>query len=113
MPLFDELVARKAFDVDLGADFYAQLQPRLPESERLHVAIAWVDGAPAAGVVASIHGDTAVYLLGASNEIGRKVNAAYLLQWRVIEAAVGHGRRRDDPRGGGAVGDPGGYPLQE
>jgi len=86
-PLFDELVARKAFAVDLGADFYARLQLRLPEAERLHVAIAAVDGKPAAGVVASIHGDTAVYLLGASNELGRSTNAAYLLQWHVIETA--------------------------
>jgi len=91
IPLFDELVARKELDVDLGADFYAQLQPQLPESERLHVAIAWVEGRPAAGVVASMHGDTAVYLLGASNDLGRTTNAAYLLQWRVIEAAVQHG----------------------
>ena len=113
MPLFDELVARKAFDVDLGADFYAQLQPRLPERERLHVAIAWVDGAPAAGVVASIHGDTAVYLLGASNEIGRKVNAAYLLQWRVSEAAAEHGCRWYDLGGVDPVGNPGVYRFKE
>jgi len=86
-------VARKAFAVDLGADFYAALQPELPEHERLHVAIAAVDGRPAAGVVASIHGDTAVYLLGASNDLGRRTSAAYLLQWRIIEAATARGGR--------------------
>jgi Acetyltransferase (GNAT) domain len=95
-PLFAELVARKSFGVDLGAGFYAQLQGRLPEAERVHVAIARVDGRPAAGVVASMHGDTAVYLLGASNDAGRATNAAYLLQWKVIEEAARRGCRRYD-----------------
>jgi GNAT acetyltransferase-like protein len=112
-PLFDELVARKGIDVELGADFYAELQPALPESERLYVAIAWVDGAPAAGVVASIHGDTAVYLLGASNELGRKTNAAYLLQWKVIEAASERGCRWYDLGGVDPVGNPGVYRFKE
>jgi hypothetical protein len=113
LPLFDELVARKAFAVDLGAGFYAELQPRLPESERLHVAIAAVDGRPAAGVVASIHGDTAVYLLGASNALGRTTNAAYLLQWEVIEAAAAQGCRWYDLGGIDPVGNPGVHRFKE
>jgi len=112
-PLFDELVARKAFDVDLGADFYARLQPRLPERERLHLAIAWVDGRPAAGVVAAIHGDTAVYLLGASNDLGRRTNAAYLLQWKVVEAAARQGCRAYDLGGVDPVGNPGVYRFKQ
>jgi lipid II:glycine glycyltransferase (peptidoglycan interpeptide bridge formation enzyme) len=112
-PLFDELVARKAFAVDLGADVYAALQPQLPERERLHVAIAALDGRPAAGVVASIHGDTAVYLLGASNEVGRRTNAAYLLQWRVIEAAVARGCRWYDLGGIDPEANPGVHKFKE
>ncbi len=113
MPLFDELVARKAIEVDLGADFYARLQPRLPESERLHVAIARAQGRPVAGVVASIHGDTAVYLLGAANEEGRTANAAYLLQWEVIEAAAGQGCRWYDLGGVDAEANPGVYRFKQ
>src|SRR4051812_776046 len=112
-PLFDELVARKAFAVDLGADFYAALQPELPEHERLHVAIAAVDGRPAAGVVASIHGDTAVYLLGASNDAGRTPNAAYLLQWRVIEAAAARGCRWYDLGGIDPESNPGVHKFKQ
>jgi lipid II:glycine glycyltransferase (peptidoglycan interpeptide bridge formation enzyme) len=112
-PLFDELVARKAFAVDLGADFYAALQPALPQRERLHVAIASLDGRPAAGVVASMHGDTAVYLLGASNDLGRRTNAAYLLQWRVIEAAVARGCRWYDLGGIDPEGNPGVHRFKE
>jgi CelD/BcsL family acetyltransferase involved in cellulose biosynthesis len=107
LPLFDELVSRKAFDVDLDAGFYARLQSELPESERLHVAIAWVDDEPAAGVVASLHGDTAVYLLGASNHAARKANASYLLQWKVIEAAAAAGCTSYDLGGIDAEANPG------
>jgi hypothetical protein len=106
-PLFDELVARKSIAVELGADFYARLQTRLPERERLYLAIARVDGRPAAGVLASIHGDTAVYLLGASNDLGRATNAAYLLQWKVIRAASEAGCRWYDLGGVDAAANPG------
>jgi Acetyltransferase (GNAT) domain len=113
VPLFDELVARKAFAVDLDAGFYAALQRRLPERERLHVALAWREGRPAAGVVASIHGDTAVYLLGASNDLGRRTNAAYLLQWHVIEAASARGCRWYDLGGIDPVANPGVHRFKE
>src|SRR3954468_22417364 len=112
-PLFDELVARKSLAVDLGADFYARLQPRLADTERLHLAIARLDGRPAAGVVARIHGDTAVYLLGASNDLGRATNAAYLLQWKVIEAASRAACRRYDLGGGDPEGNPGLYRFKQ
>ena len=107
--LFDELVARKELAVDLGADFYTSVQERLPKSERLHIGIARVDGTPAAGVVASILGDTGVYLLGASNGVGRRTRAAYLLQWRMIEATVERGCRWYDLGGVDPEGNPGVY----
>jgi lipid II:glycine glycyltransferase (peptidoglycan interpeptide bridge formation enzyme) len=111
-PLFDELVARKSFDAPLGPDFYAQLQRQLPTAERLLVAIAQVDDEPAAGIVASIHGDTAVYLLGASNDAGRKRNASYLLQWKVIEAAMARGCRWYDLGGVDVEANPGVYKFK-
>jgi Acetyltransferase (GNAT) domain len=108
-PLFDELVTRKSFEASLGPDFYARLQERLPSAERLLIAIARVEDEPAAGIVASIHGDTAVYLLGASNDAGRRRNAAYLLQWKVIEAAIARGCRWYDLGGVDVERNPGVY----
>jgi Acetyltransferase (GNAT) domain len=108
-PLFDEFVERKGFGVDLGADFYAALQPGLPEAERLHVALAWLDGELVAGVVATFLGDTGVYLLGASSEAGRGAQAAYLLQWRVIQAAAARGLRWYDLGGTDPDDNPGVY----
>jgi hypothetical protein len=110
--LFDELVARKSFAAPLGPDFYAQVQQRLPEHERLYVAIASVGDEPAAGVVVAIHGDTGVYVLGASNDAGRKSNAAYLLQWKAIEAAAARGCRLYDLGGVDAQENPGVYKFK-
>jgi hypothetical protein len=110
--LFDELIARKGFEVPLGSDFYADVQARLPETERLLLAIAWIDDAPAAGVVAGLHGDTAVYLLGASNDAGRKGNASYRLQWKVMEAAASRGCRWYDLGGVDSDANPGVYKFK-
>lgn len=111
-PLFDELVARKAFDAGLGAEFYGELQTKLDASERLFVAIARIGGEPAAGVVASIHGDTCVYLLGAADDAARKANAAYLLQWRAIQAAIERGCRWYDLGGVDQEANPGVYKFK-
>jgi lipid II:glycine glycyltransferase (peptidoglycan interpeptide bridge formation enzyme) len=110
--LFKELVARKSFAGELGADFFAGLQADLVEGERLHVSIAWVDGVPAAGLVVSILGDTAVFLLGASNDVGRAANAAYLLHWNAIKAASERGCRWYDLGGIDADRNPGGYQFK-
>jgi Acetyltransferase (GNAT) domain len=110
--LFGEFVARKSFAVDLGADFYAGVQAELHESERLYVAIASIDGKPAAGVVATLLGDTAVYLLGASNEAGRRAKAGYLLQWKAIEAASARNLRWYDLGGIDPDGNPGVYEFK-
>ncbi len=111
-PLFDDLVALKAFRVVLGADYYAALQPKMAESERLLLFIARVDGAPAAGLVTSMLGDTAVYLLAASNDAGRQANAAYLLQWKAIEAAIARGCRWYDLGGVNPENNPGVYQFK-
>lgn len=85
------LVARKNIEVDLGPEFFLGLQGKLSESEQFVVHLALLDGKVVAGHIGAFHGDTAVYLLGASSETGLKTNASYLLQWRVIEYAKQRG----------------------
>jgi CelD/BcsL family acetyltransferase involved in cellulose biosynthesis len=84
---FRGFIARKGFDVDLDADFHGRVQEaHLPE-ERYVTTLAYHEGELAAGHVASYLGDTAVYLLGASEEAGRRTNASYALQWNAIVEA--------------------------
>lgn len=82
--LFDELVTRKGFKVDMGCKFYSKVQLKSDERERFHLSMLYFNGKPVSGNLASICGDTSVYLLGATNNAGRKIGASYLLQWHTI-----------------------------
>ena len=54
-----------------------QQQPRL--------LIARHEGAPVAGILATVHGKSATYLIGWSGNAGRRVRAHNLLLWRAVE----------------------------
>jgi hypothetical protein len=89
--LFRDFHSRKGFQVNLDADFYKDLQRDLDENERLRIILAEQNGRIVAGHVSSMLGDTCVYLLGASDEEGLKIKAAYLLQWNAILTAKASG----------------------
>lgn len=85
--LYDDLRDRKEFHVELDARFYADVQRRLPAQERFAVTLVEFQGVPVAGHVGSELGDTAVYLLGATNRAGLEQKASYLMQWHVLQRA--------------------------
>lgn len=89
--LFDDFLSRKRFNVDLDHRFYQGLQGKLGNGEHLLVSLIRQDGQPIAGHVSSLLGDTCVYLLGATSEIGLKSKAAYVLQWNAIVSAKERG----------------------
>ncbi len=89
----EALRARKGFELDLDAHFYADVQRDLNEEDRLMVGLVLKEGTPVAANITAIHGDTAVYLVGASSETGLECKAGYLMHWRTIELI----RERDVP----------------
>lgn len=111
--LYGQLLSRKRFDAELDAAFYQSVHRASPPNERPHIAIAYHKNVPAAGIVASILGDTAVYLLGASNELGMQQKAAYVLQWHVIEQAKAAGCQWYDLGGIDPEANPGVYHFKE
>jgi hypothetical protein len=111
--LYRQLLDRKRFDVDLHADFYAAVQQNMDRNDRFMVSLADVAGHPVAGHVASILGDTCVYLLGASNDQGLTSKASYLLQWRTIEMAQERGCHFYDLGGIDPAGNPGVYHFKQ
>jgi hypothetical protein len=113
IPLFNDLISKKAFSVDLGIDFYANVQSQSTDTEKFLVTLADNEGIPVAGHVASILGDSCVYLLGATNDDGRKLNAAYLLQWEVIKQAKAMGCRWYDLGGIDSEKNPGVYRFKQ
>jgi lipid II:glycine glycyltransferase (peptidoglycan interpeptide bridge formation enzyme) len=77
--------ARKGYKLDLDARFYADVQRDLEDRDQLVVGLVLKDGTPVAGNITSMHGDTAVYLIGASTEDGLSCRAGYMMHWRTIE----------------------------
>ncbi|MBP7051873.1 MAG: peptidoglycan bridge formation glycyltransferase FemA/FemB family protein [Phycisphaerae bacterium] len=107
--LFSRFIDRKGFTVDLTPPFYLAVQEKAPEADRFEINLAEVDGTVVAGHVASLLGDTSVYLLGASSDEGLKAKASYLLQWRAIQSARERGLRWYDLGGIDPEGNPGVY----
>lgn len=91
--LHRQLLERKQLFVDLGPDFFMALQAGLSPESRFVVHLAVSQGRVVAGHIGAFHGDTAVYLLGATSDEGLKCNASYFLQWQVIEYAKQRGCR--------------------
>jgi hypothetical protein len=77
--LFGEMRDAKNFDVHVDPLRFFALSPH---SIGLNVLIATKDGKDAAGHVVSMLGNTAVYLFGATNDLGRATKAGYLLNWQ-------------------------------
>ena len=107
--LHDELREQKSFDVRLDASFYRTVHRELDEDDRFRITLAERDGRPVAGHVASLLGDTCVFLLGAANAVGRQTRASYLLQWDALLAARDRGCRVYDLGGIDPHGNPGVY----
>jgi lipid II:glycine glycyltransferase (peptidoglycan interpeptide bridge formation enzyme) len=88
MTLFGSMHEAKNFDVHVDPQFFFCLPS---ESTGLVVIIATKDGQDAAGHVLSMLGETAVYLFGATNDLGRSNKAGYLLNWQSLMLAMEQG----------------------
>jgi lipid II:glycine glycyltransferase (peptidoglycan interpeptide bridge formation enzyme) len=82
--IYAEMWERKRFKTTVSVEEFGRIQERLPESQRMRVMICEYQGEHLAGVVCSAIGETAIYLLGATNLKGMKSKAAYLLHWKMI-----------------------------
>lgn len=83
----EAFVVGKGFTVDLDAHFYESVRNQSNNDAALELALVEVDGRPVASHLGSYLGDTAVYLLGFTEEIALSRKAAYLLHWEVIKKA--------------------------
>jgi CelD/BcsL family acetyltransferase involved in cellulose biosynthesis len=105
--LHERFVREKDLDVPLSAGFFRRVHEDAVEAERLTVALAYDGEALVAGHLCSMMNDMCVYLLGATTERGRALNAAYRLQWETIVSARTAGCRFYDLGGVDPSGNPG------
>ena len=83
--LYTQMWERKKFKTTVSIEQFGRIQESLPENQRMKVMICEHEGKPLAGLVCSAIGDSAIYLLGATNEDGMKSKGAYLLHWTLIQ----------------------------
>jgi len=95
-PLLEELAAKKGFQAPQDANFFAAMVKHCDDSERVVVHLAWHQDQLVGGHIGAYSGDMAVYLLGATNDVGRDLRASFLLQWAAIEYARILGMRHYD-----------------
>ncbi len=91
--IYAQMHERKQFTETSDVSEFRAIQPRLPESQKLRIAIAESQGKPAAGVICSRMGDTGIYLYGGTSDAGLGTNASYLAQWRTLAWLKDNGAR--------------------
>jgi lipid II:glycine glycyltransferase (peptidoglycan interpeptide bridge formation enzyme) len=111
--MYNEMRIRKTFHTTVDIEEFGRIQECLPESQRMRVLICEDNGVPVAGLVASVMGDTAIYLLGATSNDGLKSKGAYLLQWSMIQWLKETGVRWYDLGGIDPEGNPGVYQFKK
>jgi hypothetical protein len=107
--VYRQMVQRKQFSPSADIAKHRRIQQRLPEALKMRVVIAAVDGTPCAGAIYSAMGDTAVYLFGASDALGLRTSASYLVQWHILTTLKSNGVRFYDLNGIDPVTNPGPY----
>ena len=107
--LYAGMKERKRFSSTVDIAEFPEMQRHLAPHDRLRIFLAQAGGTTIGALVCSPHGDGAIYLLGATDEKGRELKAAYLLQWAAIQWCKQRGTRTYDLGGINPVTNPGVY----
>ena len=83
--IYKDMWEQKRFSTSVDVREFARICQDLPEGLRVKILTCRHQGVPVSSIVCSAMGNTGIYLLGATNEFGRKIKAAYLLQWTMIK----------------------------
>lgn len=107
--IYDEMHARKQFVSFVNPDTFRAIQKDLPDHLRMKILLCRHESETIAAAITSIIGDTGLAVLWATNTIGRKMKAAFLLQWKTIEELKSCGCRWYDLGGVNPDQNPGPY----
>lgn len=110
--LFEKFVVWKDFQVEHGPRFHAEVHSAVPEQARYLILLSRFEAELAYGLVLAVTGDTAVYVLGASNPALRDLRAGHYLHWQGIEELRRRGIRWYDLGGIDPEANPGVYEFK-
>ena len=111
--IYNQMRKRKTFETTVDVEEFGRIQEELAESHRMRIMICEDRGVPAAGLVASAMGDSAIYLLGATSDDGLNSKGSYLLHWTMIRWLKEKGIRWYDLGGIDPIGNPGVYSFKK
>jgi lipid II:glycine glycyltransferase (peptidoglycan interpeptide bridge formation enzyme) len=109
LSIYNQMIARKKFKENVDPYKMGKMNEELDDEYKLKVFIAYKDKLPVASIIGTAIGDTGIYLLGASNEIGMENKGSYLLQWELIKWLKQKGCQRYDLGGINSEDNPGVY----
>jgi lipid II:glycine glycyltransferase (peptidoglycan interpeptide bridge formation enzyme) len=110
--LFETFVEWKEFEVEHGPRFHEAVHAALPEEARYLILLSRHEGVLAYGLVLAQTGDTAVYVLGATNPELRDFRPGHFLHWRGVEELKQRGLRWYDLGGIDPDANPGVYEFK-
>ena len=111
--IYNQMRKRKTFETTVDVEEFGRIQEDLPESQRMRILLCQAGHVPVAGLVASMMGDSAVYLLGATSDDGLNSKGTYLLQWTLIKWLKENGFRWYDLGGINPERNPGVYHFKK
>jgi len=111
--MYNHMRQRKTFETTVDVEEFGRTQEMLAPSQRMQIMICEANGVPAAGLVVSTMGDSAIYLLGATGDSGLKSKGAYFLHWTAIQWLKRIGVRWYDLGGIDPEGNPGVYSFKK
>ncbi len=105
---YNMLMQNKGFNTSVTPELITALQNLLPNSRKMVIFAGRQKGIKLGSILIATYGNTCMYLIGATNNIGRKANANYYLIWKAICEMkergykwfdVGGAHSRNTPRG--------------
>ena len=78
------LLDNVGFGTNLSPELVRTMQSLLPDSRKMLIFAGRQNGEKLGSVLIVPYGNTCMYLIGATNNIGRKVNANYYLIWSAV-----------------------------
>ena len=112
LKLYDKMIERKKFKEYVNPRDVGKLIDVFGNNSKLMTFVAFKDQTPVSALVGAGLGNTGIYLLGASNKLGMKNKASYLLQWEMIKWLKRNGITRYDLGGIDSVKNPGVYKFK-
>jgi len=109
LKIYTQMIERKKFKEYVNPVKMGEMNNNLDDEYKLKIFVAYKNKLPIASIVGSAIGNTGIYLLGASNEIGMSNNGSYLLQWEMIKWLIKKGCQRYDLGGINLDDNPGVY----